>query len=126
MEKELSTIHEFFKNSAKSNKYKNVSEATKNIMTETLNSIHEVDSVEYCKANKLFTGEMNEKKDIFSLISFASIGNLIPIISLPFLVKLYSPFILSVSNFKSTTSLKALYKESFFIYFGDVVKVVNL
>jgi O-antigen/teichoic acid export membrane protein len=34
---------------------------------------------------------MNEKKDIFSLISFASIGNLIPIISLPFLVKLYSP-----------------------------------
>ena len=34
---------------------------------------------------------MSEKKDIFSLVSFASIGNLIPIISLPFLVKLYSP-----------------------------------
>lgn len=34
---------------------------------------------------------MSEKKDIFSLISYASIGNLIPIISLPFLVKLYSP-----------------------------------
>ena len=34
---------------------------------------------------------MSEKKDIFSLVSFASIGNLIPIISLPFLVNLYSP-----------------------------------
>ena len=34
---------------------------------------------------------MSEKKDIFSLVSFASIGNLIPIISLPFLAKLYSP-----------------------------------
>lgn len=34
---------------------------------------------------------MSEKKDIFSLVSFASIGNLIPIISLPFLVILYSP-----------------------------------
>ena len=34
---------------------------------------------------------MSEKKDIFSLVSFASIGNLIPIISLPFLVTLYSP-----------------------------------
>jgi O-antigen/teichoic acid export membrane protein len=33
---------------------------------------------------------MGEKKDIFSLISFAGIGNIIPIISLPFLVKLYS------------------------------------
>jgi hypothetical protein len=63
LEKELSTIHEFFKNSAKSNKYKNMSEATKNIMTEDLKSIHEVDSVEYCKINRLYTGEMNDKKD---------------------------------------------------------------
>jgi hypothetical protein len=63
LEKELSTIHEFFKNSAKSNKYKNMSEATKNIMTEDLKSIHEVDSVEYCKLNRLYTGDMNDKKD---------------------------------------------------------------
>lgn len=62
IEKEIDTIHEFFKNSAKNTKYKNVSEATKNIMTEDLNSIHEVDSIEYCKDNKLFTGEMQDKQ----------------------------------------------------------------
>jgi len=62
IEKEMSTIHEFFKNSAKNSKYKNVSETTKNIMTEELNSIHEVDSIEYCRVNKLFTGEMQDKQ----------------------------------------------------------------
>lgn len=34
---------------------------------------------------------MSEKKDIFSLIGFSSIGNILPIVTLPFLVKLYSP-----------------------------------
>ncbi len=62
IEKEINTIHEFFKNSARNTKYKNVSEVTKNIMTEELNSIHEVDSVEYCRDNKLFTGEMQDKQ----------------------------------------------------------------
>lgn len=62
IEKEINTIHEFFKNSAKNTKYKNVSETTKNIMTEELNSIHEVDSIEYCRDNKLFTGEMQDKQ----------------------------------------------------------------
>ncbi len=62
IEKEINTIHEFFKNSAKSSKYKNVSENTKNIMNEELNSIHEVDSIEYCRVNKLLTGEMKDKE----------------------------------------------------------------
>lgn len=61
IDRELKTIQEFFKNSIKNTKYKNVSEVTKNIMTEELNSIHEVDSIEYCRNNKLFTGEMQEK-----------------------------------------------------------------
>ena len=63
IENEINTIQEYFKNSTKNLKYKNVSEVTKHIMTEELNSIHEVDSVEYCRDNKLFTGELQDKQN---------------------------------------------------------------
>eukprot|EP00340_Litonotus_pictus_P004476 CAMPEP_0170521814 /NCGR_PEP_ID=MMETSP0209-20121228/7197_1 /TAXON_ID=665100 ORGANISM="Litonotus pictus, Strain P1" /NCGR_SAMPLE_ID=MMETSP0209 /ASSEMBLY_ACC=CAM_ASM_000301 /LENGTH=1444 /DNA_ID=CAMNT_0010808907 /DNA_START=518 /DNA_END=4852 /DNA_ORIENTATION=- len=60
-DKELKTIDDYFKNS-KTEKYKNLSATTKNIMNQNLAMIQEINSVQYCKDQLLHTVNQNANK----------------------------------------------------------------
>ena len=66
-DEEMKTINEFFKgqqnkSAINNNKYKNLCEKTKVILTQDLSAIKEVDSVDYVNKNLLQTVEKNKQK----------------------------------------------------------------